>query len=197
MQNQAFKYIRRTPEISNLYKIVAGNLETFLQETSIHDGKGVPAYVEKEFREYLKCGILANGFIRVRCEDCKKESLIAFSCKKRGFCPSCAAKRMSETAAHLVDNLIPKRPLRQWVLSMPIPLRYWMAANPKLQTKILEIVIRAINGYYKKKLKKKYKIKNLSVGSVTLVQRFGSALNLNVHFHILYVDGFLIHLMMI
>jgi len=189
MQDQAFQYKRRTPEKTILYKIVSKNLETFLAETSMHDGKGVPLHVEKEMRSYLKCGILAHGFIRVQCEDCKKEGLVAFSCKKRGFCPSCAAKRMSETSAHLVNNLIPKRPLRQWVLSVPIPLRYWMAANPKLQTKILEIVIRAINGYYKKKLKKKYKIKQVQVGSVTLVQRFGSALNLNVHFHILYVDG--------
>lgn len=189
MQDSGFKYTRRTPEKSILYKIVSENLETFLAETNMHDGKGVPAYVEKEMREYLKCGILAHGFIRVRCENCKKEGLVAFSCKKRGFCPSCGGKRMSETAAHLTDNLIPKSPLRQWVLSVPIPLRYWMAANSKLQTKILEIVIRAISGYYKKKLKAKYKLKKLSVGSVTLVQRFGSALNLNVHFHILFVDG--------
>jgi ribosomal protein S27E len=189
MQDQVFKYTRRTPEKTVLYKIISENLETFLAETNMHDGRGVPSYVEKEMREYLKCGILAHGFIRVRCENCKKEGLVAFSCKKRGFCPSCGGKRMSETAAHLVDNLIPKSPLRQWVLSVPIPLRYWLAANPKLQTKILEIVIRAINGYYRKKLKARYELKNLSVGSVTLVQRFGSALNLNVHFHILYVDG--------
>ena len=189
MQDQAFEYLRRTPENGVLYKIVSDTLETFLAEVIGHDGKGVPSYVEKEMREYLKCGLLAHGFIRVRCEDCKKEGLVAFSCKKRGFCPSCGGKRMSETAAHLTDNLIPKSPLRQWVLSVPTPLRYWMAANSKLQTKILEIVIRAINGYYRRKLRDSYQVKDLSIGSVTLVQRFGSALNLNVHFHILFVDG--------
>jgi len=54
MQDSGFKYTRRTPEKSILYKIVSENLETFIAETNVHDGKGVPAYVEKEMREYLK-----------------------------------------------------------------------------------------------------------------------------------------------
>lgn len=41
--------------------------------------------------------------------------LVAFSCKKRGFCPSCGARRMAETAALLADEVLPERPLRQWV----------------------------------------------------------------------------------
>jgi len=64
-----------------------------------------------------------------------------------------------------------------------------MAAKPKLQTKILEIVIRSINGYYKTSLRKKYGLKSLKLGAVTLIQRFGSSLNLNIHLHILFVDG--------
>ncbi|MFM8766627.1 MAG: hypothetical protein ACKOD9_02265, partial [Rubrivivax sp.] len=31
------------------------------------------------------------------------------------------ARRMSQTAAHLVDHVIPQVPVRQWVLSLPIP----------------------------------------------------------------------------
>jgi ribosomal protein S27E len=96
--------------------------ETFIEETSSSDGKGLPQHIEKEMRAYLECGILAYGFIRVRCEDCKRENLVAFSCKKRGFCPSCGGKRMSETAIHLANNLIPRSPLRQWVLSVTVPL---------------------------------------------------------------------------
>ena len=48
---------------------------------------------------------------------------MAFSCKRRGICPSCGTRRMDEAAAHLVDHVIPKVPVRQWVLSFPIPLR--------------------------------------------------------------------------
>ena len=47
------------------------------------------AVVCREFDEYLKCGRLQHGFLRVRCEACHYENLVAFSCKRRGFCPSC------------------------------------------------------------------------------------------------------------
>ena len=53
-------------------------------------------------------GILAHGFLRVRCAHCAHEKLVAFSCKRRGFCPSCGARRMAESAAHLVDEVIPQ-----------------------------------------------------------------------------------------
>jgi Transposase zinc-binding domain len=56
--------------------------------------------------------------------------MLTFSCKRRGFCPSCGAKRMSETAAYLVDHVIPSVPVRQWVLSLPIALRVLLALEP-------------------------------------------------------------------
>jgi ribosomal protein S27E len=62
-------------------------------------GRPLPDYVEQEFDAYLKCGRLEEGFLRLRCERCHAEKLVAFSCKKRGFCPSCGARRMAETAS--------------------------------------------------------------------------------------------------
>nr|WP_238157921.1 transposase zinc-binding domain-containing protein [Klebsiella pneumoniae] len=53
------------------------------------------------------------------CEHCRAERLVAFSCKKRGFCPSCGARRMAESARHLVEEVF--GPRRQWVLSFPYP----------------------------------------------------------------------------
>jgi hypothetical protein len=50
--------------------------------------------------------------------------LVALSCKGRGFCPSCGGRRMTERAAHLVDHVLPRAPVRQWVLSLPFELRY-------------------------------------------------------------------------
>ena len=55
---------------------------------------GLPFFVERELRAYLDCGILARGFIRVRCDGCRAERLVAFSCKSRSICPSCATRRM-------------------------------------------------------------------------------------------------------
>ena len=62
------------------------------------------------------------------------------SCKRRGFCPSRSARRMSQAAAHLVDHVIPHVPVRQWVLSLPIPLRVLLAAQPELVTPVLQVV---------------------------------------------------------
>ena len=70
----------------------------------------------------------------MRCEHCNAEKLVAFSCKKRGFCPSCVARRMAETAVLLADEVLPERPLRQWVLSLPHALRFLLATDPDALT---------------------------------------------------------------
>lgn len=59
---------------------------------------------------FLECGILVHGFLRLRCSECGHDKLLALSCKRRGFCPSCAARRMSQTAVYLVDHVIPHVP---------------------------------------------------------------------------------------
>ncbi len=116
-------YEPRYPSHTVLYKVVAEHLETFLTSLNAEpDAKGLPAYVEHEFYAYLQCGILAHGFLRLGCDTCHKEMLPAFSCKRRGFCPSCAGRRMAQMAAHLVERVIPWVPTRQWVVSVPIPL---------------------------------------------------------------------------
>jgi len=65
----------------------------------------LPRFVEQEFREFLSCGCLASGFARFHCDACGLDRLVPFSCKGRGFCPSCGGRRMAEPAAHLVDRV--------------------------------------------------------------------------------------------
>ena len=77
----------------------------------------------------MTCGILSHGFARVHCDTCGKDALVGLSCKGRGFCPSCAGRRMADTAAHLVDHVVARVPVRQWVLTLPFPLRYRMASG--------------------------------------------------------------------
>jgi hypothetical protein len=74
--------------------------------------------------------VLEHGFMRVRCTECHREKFVAFSCKRRGCCPSCGARRMVESAALLVDQVLPAVPMRQWVLSVPFPLRFLFASDP-------------------------------------------------------------------
>jgi ribosomal protein S27E len=143
--------------------------------------------VQQEFEAYLKCGRLEHGFLRVRCESCHAEHLVAFSCKRRGFCPSCGARRMAETAALLVDEVFPEQPVRQWVLSVPYPLRFLFASRPDIMGAVLGIVYRVIATHLIRKAG--FSAKRARTGAVTLIQRFGSALNLNLHFHMLFLDG--------
>ena len=94
---------------------------------------------------------------------------------------------MAETAALLSDEVFPYVPLRQWVISFPFPLRYLFAAHPQAMGKVLGIVYRAISTHQIHKAG--YSLKKGATGAVTLIQRFGSALNLNIHFHLLFLDG--------
>ena len=67
-------------------------------------GRVLPRYVRREFDEYLKCGCLEYGFLRLRCDTCHAGRLLAFSCKCRGFCLSCGARCIAESAVLLVDT---------------------------------------------------------------------------------------------
>jgi Transposase zinc-binding domain len=74
-------YVRRQPEQSVLHGVVREHLETFLAEARERGGgDGVPAFVERELREFLTCGVMASGFARFRCRACAHEVLVAFSC---------------------------------------------------------------------------------------------------------------------
>lgn len=179
-------YVRHRPERTLLYQIVEEHYPALKAHRAAR-GTALPGYVEQEFEAYLQCGRLEHGFLRVRCDGCHGEHLLAFSCKKRGFCPSCGARRMAESAALLVDEVFPEQPVRQWVLSVPYPLRFLFASRPDVMGQVLGIVYRCIATHLMKKAG--FSRKTAQTGAVTLIQRFGSALNLNVHFHMLFLDG--------
>src|SRR5262250_138595 len=184
-------YAPRDPSGTVLYHVIAEHLETFL--ASLHDdpeATGLPVYVEREFYDYLQCGILAHGFLRLGCDTCKHELLVPFSCKRRGFCPSCAGRRMAQIAAHLVEQVIPWVPTRQWVVSVPVPLRYWTAGSQDLTAKVHTIIRTTIGQYdVNQAVQRGSERAKVSPGSVTFIARFGSALQLNVHSHLLFLEG--------
>ena len=183
---RAGEYVRRRPEQTLLYQLVEAHYPVFVEHLAARE-RTLPAHVQREFEDYLKCGRLEHGFLRVRCADCHAERLVAFSCKRRGFCPSCGARRMSEGAALLVDEVLPREPMRQWVLSVPFALRYLFATAPAVMGQVLGIVYRAIANHLIKAAS--MTCATAQTGAVTLIQRFGSALNLNIHFHMLFLDG--------
>src|SRR5690606_24305806 len=105
-------YFRHRPEETLLYRLVEEHYPAFAAAREAAD-RPLPKHVRDEFESYLKCGRLEHGFLRVSCSDCHAEKLVAFSCKKRGFCPSCGGRRMAETAALLADEVLPRRCVRR------------------------------------------------------------------------------------
>ena len=129
--NSSNRYERHRPQTTLLYQLVSQYYPQF-QELMAQQETLLPGYIQQEFEAYLKCGRLEHGFLRVRCECCHHEKLVAFSCKRRGFCPSSGARRMVDSAVLLTDEVLPKVPLRQWVLSVPFQLRFLFASYPEL-----------------------------------------------------------------
>jgi len=115
-----------------LHQVLREHLATFLVRSNEQDGPGLPRCVTRELERALTCGVLAYGFARLRCTQCGQDELVAFSCKGRGFCPSCGGRRMADTAAHLVDEVLPEVRVRQWVLSFPYRIRFLLAFDPAL-----------------------------------------------------------------
>jgi hypothetical protein len=208
-QPHRLRHERHRPEQTTLYRLVQQHAASFVAHTEASTGAELPRFIRDEFDAFLDCGILAHGFLRLRCGECGHDKLLAFSCKRRGFCPSCGARRMSQTAAHLVDHALasppgrspgtnsppdclcpgslPHVPVRQWVLTLPIPLRVLLAAQPELVTPVLQVVQRVVERHLLDHTG--LKSDEGQGGAVTLIQRFGSAANLNIHLHCLVLDG--------
>ncbi|QDV09245.1 Putative transposase [Planctomycetes bacterium Poly30] len=126
---------------------------------------------------------------------------------------------MAQTAAHLVDRVFPDVDVRQWVLTVPRPLRLAMAMNAELCREVTRAHIRAVSASYKRRGqvtldRQQQQVQvdpegdaegdpgeaapsvssspvrvRLDIGAVNSTQRFESSLGLNVHFHSLYLDG--------
>ena len=95
---------------------------------------------------------------------------------------------MAQRAAHLVDRVFPPVPVRQWVLSLPHRLRYRLAWDHDLCRAVVRAFMRAVLGFLRRQARVAGIVDGRS-GAVAIVQRFGGALNLNIHFHALVIDG--------
>ena len=175
-------YVPRLSQSTPLFRCLEQHLNTFIERSDL--AGGLPFFVKRELLKFSECGVLAHGFARLRCTDCKDDRLVPFSCKGRGFCPSCGGRRMSDTAAYLSEVILYKRPVRQWVLTFPVWLRRAVAHSQRLASRILAIHIKEIESYFCSRSSSRGQI-----GAVTVIQRFGGALNLNPHFHTLVPDG--------
>ena len=97
---------------------------------------------------------------------------------------------MIQVAAHLVDHVFPIAPVRQWVLSFPKRIRYFLHHNPEIVSSVLNILITATEKQLILSCSKDSSIpKGSRLGAITFIQRFGKALNPHFHFHSCIIDG--------
>jgi hypothetical protein len=183
-------YERRRPEETQLFQLVHEHWPVFRERAEEHGG--LPGFVVRDFEEYLRCGVLEHGFVELVCRGCGHEMLVAFSCKRRGFCPSCLGRRMSDIAAHLMDEVLPEVPIRQWVCSLPWPLRYALAYDRRLCADVLDAFISSLTRSLRRRAKRELGLRSVEqalVGGLTVIQRSDGSLRVNPHFHTLALDG--------
>jgi len=95
---------------------------------------------------------------------------------------------MADLAAHRLDHMLPDVPIRQRVLTLPWPLRYRLAWDPELLAEVLAVNLRVLFRWQQLRANR-LGFEDVQSGAITAIQRFGSALNLNPHFHSLVPDG--------
>ncbi len=139
------------------------------------------AEVLATFDEYLNCGIMCHGAARVYCDGCKHTYLVAFSCKKRGVCPSCAAKRAVMFGEHLYEEVLEDVPHRHIVFTIPKRLRVYFRYDRRLNDILFKSAWRSISAVLSEG--------NSEPGVILTYQSAGEALNVHPHLHGLLSDG--------
>ena len=181
-------YRPRKPQDSQYYQCVEDHFEEFER---IYDDRFpkkygfLRPYVKQVIYRYLDCGILHNGFARVKCEDCNYEYLLAFSCKRRHFCPSCHQKRVVEFGEWLCEEVLKAVPHRHFVFSIPKILRRYFLYDRKLLSDLSRCGWESLKEFFKETVPENSAVP----GAVIAIQTFGDFLGFNPHLHVLCSDG--------
>jgi len=182
------RYRARNPRATPLYRLFETHFgevrgrweERYEQRHGFWRG-----FVDEQVRRYLDCGLFENGFARIRCPDCAEEYLLAFSCKTRELCPSCAAKRSAATAALLAEEVLEEVGHAQWVFVIPKMLRPYFLHHRELLgglaraawETVLELMSAAVRD------------EGMRPGMVVVVQTAGDLANWHPHVHALVSRG--------
>jgi len=180
-------YRQRHPEHTVFYRVFFHYFEQFLQEYENRFEREYGYFrpvIQNVVEKYLDCGNPMCGFARIRCPDCGEERLLMFSCKTRGFCPSCHAKRREEWGEWMREELLLDVPHRQVVFTIPKMLRLFFRFKRKLLHSLCLSAVRSLvkflhtaTGF------------ELMPGVVAVIQTFGDRINFHPHIHVLMTEG--------
>lgn len=173
-------YQPRKPKLSPLYQSIVGHFAEFesVYEERYQKSYGVLRDVVREVvYKYLGCGDLRKGFARIKCNDCKHEVLLAFSCKGRYFCPSCHQKRVLMFGEWITKEILYPLPHRQYVFSVPKILRPYFRFDRRLLGKLSQCAYQCLKEFFRQTLSKKEGVP----GAVISIQTFGDLVNFHPH----------------
>ena len=185
-RKKQLRYARRRPEQTPLYRVIYHYRDEFERrwEEVFQEKYGALRHeVLEAFDSSLNCGILAHGCARACCERCGHSELIAFSCKRRGVCPSCDAKRSHIFAEHLERNVLLKELHRHLVFTIPKRLRVYFRFNRKLTKLLYDAAWETWNEYLRGKLP------GVTPGMATALHTGGDLLHFHPHIHAVALDG--------
>ncbi len=188
MPNISPVYQPRKPQKSQYYQCIEDNFEKLEQ---VYDDQFTKKYgffrpyIKQVIYRYLDCGILHNGFARVKCGDCGHEYLLAFSCKRRHFCPSCHQKRVVEFGEWLCEEVLKEVPHRHFVFSIPKILRRYFLYDRKLLSELSRCAWETLKEVFQEVVPEEDAVP----GAVIAIHSFGDFLGWHPHLHVLCTDG--------
>src|SRR3990172_5281232 len=181
-------YKPRNPQSTSFYKLVEDHgerLKNVYSDRYEHQFGYYRSITEKVFFKYLDCGILRHGFARIHCDHCHNESLLAFSCKTRSFCPSChfslrsmqaLPKRSVVFAEWVCDEVLEPLTHRHYVFSIPKILRTYFRYNRKLLSRLSRCAYETV----KEMMQAVMEDNTVTPGMIVAIQTFGSS---DIHWH--------------
>ena len=135
--------------------------------------------------KFLECGDLARGFARIRCDHCKEDRLLAFSCKGRWFCPSCHQKKVQLFGALLAESILYLVPHRHFVFGIPKMLRPYFRYDRDLLKDLCRVAHECLIEFLRTSLG----LPEGVPGIVMAIHTFGEYLDFHPHLHALVADG--------
>jgi ribosomal protein S27E len=180
-------YRPRHPERTVLYRVLFHYFDQFLAE---YESRFEKAYgflrpiIKEVVERYLDCGNPRCGFARIRCPDCGEERLLMFSCRTRGFCPSCHSKRLEEWGEWMRETVLLDVPHRQVVFTIPKMLRLFFKYNRRLLGELCRLALRSLTRYFEVVTGSA-----LTPGVIAAIQTFGDWINFHPHLHFLVTEG--------
>jgi ribosomal protein S27E len=180
-------YRPRHPERTALYRVLFHYFDRFLAEYEQRFEKEygfLRPIIQEVVERYLDCGNPRCGFARIRCPNCGEDRLLMFSCRTRGFCPSCHSKRLEEWGEWMREELLLDVPHRQVVFTIPRMLRIFFKYKRRLLGSLCQAAVRALLKYFLAVTGTE-----LVPGVVASIQTFGKKINLHPHLHCLVTDG--------